>query len=69
MTEKILTPIQRNENDVAMELLAIHMTRESVPVKEIGNVFAQYYSLASLLRTRNPETLKTLLPDNLKGKL
>lgn len=70
MVEKLsVESTQRNANDVAMELLTLHMRTKSLPVDDIGKVFAQYFSLATLLRGSNRDTLLALLPEEMKNKL
>lgn len=63
------TPIQRNELDVAMELLALHVNKVPVEAEEIGDLYAKYYSLAYILKKGKPNDLKQFLPEGMERKI
>lgn len=62
------TPIQRNEFDVAIELLQLHQSKTATNAEDLPKVFAEYYSLARLLKSSHGETLKPFLPEDIKSK-
>jgi hypothetical protein len=61
------TPIQRNAQDVAMELFQYHANCFGVPEEDIQDTYAQYYALAKYLQSKNPNKFTSLLdPEVLK---
>lgn len=61
------TPIQRNEFDIAYDLLKVHLDIATVEASEIPKLYAEYYSLVKLLQYSNQ--LEDLLPEGLKDKI
>lgn len=61
--------IQRNLNDVAIELLLLHERTEGIQVSEISNLFARYYSVAQVLNSPKVSTTKEFLPEEFKDLL
>lgn len=62
------TPIQRNANDVAIELVNLHASRFGVEQDEIPELFAKYVALARYMNSKNYNDLKRFLPEEIQEK-
>ncbi|MFF2449354.1 hypothetical protein ACFVSW_20130 [Neobacillus sp. NPDC058068] len=63
------TPIQRNSADVAMELLKIHLDNARFEIKDIGELYSQYYSLAKTLEYKSYSDLEEFIPKEIVSKI
>lgn len=68
MSEKLeLNSIQRNKNDLAFELLAMHERRLGInDSEEICELFAKYYSVVDAIASPRSTTKDNFLPNNFK---
>jgi len=58
------TPIQRNSNDVALELtLFYYKDKPSDDIKEIQETYTKFYVLADTLYRNRPSKFENLLPE------
>jgi hypothetical protein len=62
------TPIQRNANDVAIELVNLHASRFSIQESDIPELFTKYVALARYLNSKNYNDLKQFLPEEIRNK-
>jgi hypothetical protein len=63
------TPIQRNANDVAIELFKFHSRSFGVAENEIEQTYAKYYALAKYLQTKNGSNLTALIDQDILNKI
>jgi hypothetical protein len=61
------TPIQRNNHDVAIELLNIHTKYKRLDPSEIDGLYAQYFALAKSLDLTHD--LTSFLNEDISKKL
>ncbi|AJD31186.1 hypothetical protein AAGC94_01120 [Clostridium sporogenes] len=67
----IPTPIQRNSNDVAMELLDIYLidqyeSDKPIKVDDLINLYLKFYATAKMAERVHYKYLKEYLPEGLK---
>lgn len=65
------TPIQRNSQDVAMELLNIYLkdqysTDKPVTAEELSDIYLKFYSMARAAESTHYKKLEDYLPEKLK---
>lgn len=63
------TPIQRNANDVAVDLINIHASRFVLNEEDIPALYVKYVALARYMNSKNYNDLKQFLPEEIKNKL
>ncbi|MGG3798975.1 hypothetical protein [Metabacillus fastidiosus] len=63
------SPIQRNEYDVAIELVNLHVSKEPVSGDEISELFSRYYALAVGLKSiSRSSTILEFIPEEIRSK-
>lgn len=63
-------PIQRNTNDVAMELTELYARFFSFSSEEeIKQRFAEFYALADFLRITHPSKFASFVPDEILNEI
>jgi hypothetical protein len=61
----IPTPIQRNYNDVAMELTQLHFSSRNSDVEEIQEVYKKFYATARVTAEMSSDELETVLGEQI----
>lgn len=64
------TPVQRNSLDVALELTQMYFRAKSTnSPDEIAEIFSKFLATSRIFEHTSYDTLKKLLPENLKDAL
>lgn len=69
MSNVEIKPVQRNANDVAMELLELHRYHAPFNAEDIEELYVKYYAIAKVCETTSPKYLRNLISEDLLEKL
>lgn len=64
------TPIQRNLNDVAMELTQLYYREHPInDIEEVQETYAKFYAIAAKMYYPNHKVFDKLIPEEIINKL
>lgn len=63
------TPIQRNANDVAIELTQLYVKKFQTEPENLEDIYARFFAISRTLSSKRPERLSNLIPEDLLSKL